>query len=131
MIIITEVEVPNETTLTTTIHKIDTVLHLEIDLVMTKVLLLHNTLDHDMILSNVIPGLIALHTDPRTYLLIDTTLVIDTDHAPIPETTNSQNIQIHTNHLPDQENLDFLDLVHTPILETKLIRYSHKTNLTL
>ena len=131
MIIITEVEVPNEITLTTTIHKIDTVLHLEIDLVMTKVLLLHNTLDHDMILTNVIPGLIALHTDPRTDLFIDTTLVRDTDHAPIPETTNSQNIQIYTDHLPDQENLDFLDLVHTPILETKLIRYNHKTNLTL
>ena len=50
MIIATEVEVPHETTLTTkTIHKIDTVLHLEIDLVMTKVLLFHNTLDHDMI----------------------------------------------------------------------------------
>ena len=39
IIIDTEVEVPHETTLTTkTIHKIDTVLHLEIeiDLVMTK-----------------------------------------------------------------------------------------------
>ena len=37
MIIATEVEVPHETTLTTkTSHKIDTVLHLEIDLVMKK-----------------------------------------------------------------------------------------------
>ena len=121
MIIDTEVEVPHETTLTTTIHKIDTVLHLEIDLAMTKVLLLHNTLDHDMILTNVIPGLTALHTDPRTDLLIDTTLALDTDHAPIPEIINLQNIQIHTDHLQDQENLDFLDPVHTPILETKLI----------
>ena len=85
MITDTEVEVPHETTLTTTIHKIDTVVHLEIDLVMTKVLLLHKTLDHDMILINVIPGLIALHTDPRTDLLIDTTLDLDTDHAPILE----------------------------------------------
>ena len=85
-IIDTEVEVPHETTLTATIHKIDTVLLLEIDLVMTKVLLLHNTLDHDMILTNVIPDLTALHTDPRTDLLIDTTLALDTDHAPIPET---------------------------------------------
>ena len=122
MIIDTEVEVPQETTLTTkTIHKIGTVLHLEIDLVMTKVLLLHKTLDQDMILTNVIPGLTALHTDPRTGLLIDTTLALDTDHAPIPETTNSQNIQIPTDHLEDRENLDFLDLVHTLILETKLI----------
>ena len=110
-----------DNSITKTIHKIDTVLHLEIDLVMTKVLLLHNTLDHDMILTNVIPGLTALHTDPHTDLLIDTTLSLDTDHASIPETTNSQNIQIHTDHLQDQETLDFLDLVHTPILETKLI----------
>ena len=82
MIIDTEVEVPHETTLTTkTINK--TVLHLEIDLVMTKVLLFHKFLDHDMILTNVIPDLIALHTDPRTDLLIDTTLALDTNHAPI------------------------------------------------
>ena len=76
-----------------TIHKIDTVLHLEIDLVMTKVLLLHTTLDHDMIRTNVIPGLTVLHTDPPTDLLIDTTLALDADHAPIPEITNLQNIQ--------------------------------------
>ena len=116
MIIDTEVEVPQETTLTIkTIYKIDTVLHLEIDLVTIKVLLLHTTLDHDMIHTNVIPGptvlLTDLHTDPH----IDTTLVLDTDHAPIPETTNSQNIQIHTDHLQDQEILEFLDLAHTPI----------------
>ena len=122
MIIDTEVEVPQETTLTIKIiHKIDTVLHLEIDLVTIKVLLLHITLDHDMIHTNVIPGptvlLTDLHTDPH----IDTTLVLDTDHAPIPETINSQNIQVHTDHLQDQETLDFLDLAHTPILETKLI----------
>ena len=87
---------------------------------MTKVLLLHNTLDHDMILTNVIPGLTALHTDPRIDLLIDTTLALDTDHAPIPETIILQKIQNHTDHLLDKEILDFLDPVHTPILETKL-----------
>ena len=122
MIIDAKVEVPQETTLTTKIiHKIDTVLHLEIDLVMTKVLLLHSTLDHDMIRTNVTPGLIALHTDPHTDLRIDITLALDIDPAPIPETTNLQNIQIHTDHLQDQETLDFSDLVHTPIPETKLI----------
>ena len=122
MIIDTEVEVPHETTLTIkTIHKIDTVLHLEIDLVMTKVLLLHTALDHDMILTNVIHGPTVLPTDLHTDHHIDTTLVLDTDHAVIPETTNSQNIQIHTDHLQDQETLDFLDLAHTPIPETKLI----------
>ena len=122
MIIDIEVEVPHVTTLTTkTIHKIDTVLHLELDLATTKVLLLNNTLDHDMILTNAIHGLTALHTDLRIDLLIDTTLALDIDHAPIPETIVLQKIQIHIDHLLDQENLDFLDPVHTSILETKLI----------
>ena len=157
-----EVEVSHVTTLTTkTIHKTDTVLHLEIDLAMTKVLPLHNTLDHDviltnaihglsalrtdlrihleidlamrkvlplhntldhdMILTNAIHGLTALHTDLRIDLLIDTTLALDIDHAPVPETIILQNIQIHTDHFLDQEILDFLDPVHTPILETELI----------
>ena len=88
---------------------------------MTKVLLLHNTLDHDMILTNGIHGLTALHTDLHIDLPIDTTLALDIDHVPIPETINLQKIQIHTDHLLDQENLDFLDPVHTPIQETKLI----------
>ena len=88
---------------------------------MTKVLLLHTTLDHDIIHTNVTPGPTVLPTDPHTNPHIGTTLVLDTDHAPIPETTNSQNIQIHTDHLQDQETVDFLDLAHTPIPETKLI----------
>ena len=120
MIIDIEVEVLHVKTLTTRpIHKIDTVLHLEIDLVLTKGLLLHNTLDHDMILTNAIRGLTALHTDLRIDLLIDTTLALDIDHAPIQETIILQNIQIHTDHLLDQELLEFLDPVHTPILEIK------------
>ena len=41
------------------------------------------------------------------------------------------NIQIHTDHLLDQEILEFLDPVHTPILETRSIQYKRKTNLTL
>ena len=115
-----EVEVLHVTTLITTpSHKIDTVPHLEIDLGATKVLLLHNTLNHDMILINAIHGHIAPHTDLLIDPLIDTTSALDIDHAPIQETTILQDIQIHTNHLPDQENLDFLDPVHTPILEIK------------
>ena len=122
MIIDTGIEVLHVTTLTTrTFHKIDIVLRLEIDLAMTKVLLLHNTLDHDMILTNAIHGLTALNTDLRIDLLIDTTLALDTDHAPIRETIILQDIQIHTDHLLDQEILDFLDPVHTPILEIKSI----------
>ena len=93
MIIDTEVEVPHVTTLTrNTIHKIDTVLHQEIDLAMTKVLPLHNTLDHDMILTDAIHGLTAPHIDLHIGLLIDTTLALDIDHAPIPETIILQNI---------------------------------------
>ena len=122
MMINIEVEVPHVTTLTTkTIHKSDTVLHLEIDLAMTKVLPLHKTLDHDMILTEAIHGLTALHTDLRKDLLIDTTLSLDIDHAPIPETIILQIIQIQIDHLPNQEMIDFLDPVHTRILETKLI----------
>ena len=103
-----EVEVLHVTTLITTpIHKIDTVPHLEIDLATTKVLFLHNTLDHDMILINAIHGLIALHTDLLIGLLIDTTPALDIDHAPFQETIILQDIQLHTDHLPDQEILDF------------------------
>ena len=111
----TEVEVLHVTTLTTRpIHKIDTVLHLEINLNMTKVLLLHKT-----ILTNAIHALTALHTDLLKDRPIDTTLALDIDHAPIQETKTLQAIQIHTDHLPYQEILDFLDPVHTPILERK------------
>ena len=74
MIIDIEVEVHHVTTLPTRlVHKNDTVLHLEIDLTMTEVLLLYNFRDHDMILTNAIHGLTALHTDLRIDLLIDTT----------------------------------------------------------
>ena len=122
MIIDITVEVLHVTILTTrTILKIDTILHPEIDSSMTKVLLVHNTLDHDMILINAINALIAHHTDLLIDRLIDTTPVLDIDHVPIPETIILQNIQIHTDHLPDQEFLDFLDPVHTPILEIKSI----------
>ena len=116
-----KVKVPHVITLTTKFFpKNDTVLHLEIDLVMTKALLLHKTLDHDMILTNAIHGLTVLHTDLRIDL-IDTTLALDIDHAHIQETIILPSIEIHTDHLLDQEFLDFLDPVHTPILETKSI----------
>ena len=124
MIIDTEIEVPHETTLTTEIiHKTDTVLHpeIEIDFVMTKILPLHTTLDQDMIHTNVILDLIVLLTDLLIDPHIDKTLVLDTDNAPIQETTNSQNTQIHIDHLQDQETLDFLDLAHILIPEIKLI----------
>ena len=122
MLIDIEVEVLHETTLTTKLtHQIETVLHLEKDLAMTKALLLHNTPDHDMILMNAIQGLTALHTDLILDLLIDTTLALDIDHALIQKTILLQEIQIHTDHLPDQEILDFLDPIHTAILKIKSI----------
>ena len=124
MIIDTEVEVLHETTLITkNIHKTDTVLHLEIetDFVMTKVLLLHTTPDQDMIHTNVILDLTVLLTDLLIDPHIDKTLVLDTDHAPIQEITNSQSTQIHIDHNQDQETLDFLDLAHTQIPEIKSI----------
>ena len=120
----TEIEVPHETTLITEIiHKTDTVLHLEIEIyfVMTKVPLLHTTLDQDMIHINVILDLTVLLTDLLIDPHIDKTLVLDTDHAPIQETTNSQNTRIHIDHLQDQETLGFLDLAHILIPEIKLI----------
>ena len=96
MIFDIEVEVHHVTTLPTRlIHKIDTVLHLEIDLTMTEVLLLYNTRDHDMILTNTIQGLTALHTDLRIDLLIDTTIALDIDHALVQETIFLRNTQIH------------------------------------
>ena len=122
MIIDTEVEVPHETTLTTKIiHETDTVPHLEIetDFVMTKVLLLHTTPDQDMIHTNVILDLTVLLTDLLIDPHIDKTLVLDTDHAPIQEITNSQSTQIHIDHHQDQEILDFLDLAHTQTPEIK------------
>ena len=74
-----------------------------------------------MILTNAIHGLTALHTDLRIDLLIDTTLALGIDHAPIQKSVILQDIQNHTDHLLDQENLDFLDPVHTPFLEIKSI----------
>ena len=91
------------------------------DFVTTKVLLLHTTLDQDMIHTNVILGLTVLLTDLLIDPHINKTLVLDTDYAPIQETTNSQSTQIHINHHQDQETLDFLDLAHTPIPEINSI----------
>ena len=61
-----EVEVNHEKNFIpkTTIHKIDIDLQLEIDLVMTKILLLHNTLDQEMTIINATRALIALLIDP-------------------------------------------------------------------
>ena len=84
----TEVEVHHEIIAIqkTTIHKKNIALHLEIDFVMKKVLLLHNTLDHDMTFINETRDLIALRIDPLTDHPSDVTLVTVIDHVHIQET---------------------------------------------
>ena len=108
MIHVTEVEVPHElTTITKTqIHRTDIALHRKTNSVMTKILLLHNTLDHDMITTKEIPDHTVLLIDLRIDLPIDMTLVIDIDYVPIQEiTTILQNIQPPIDHLQNHEIL--------------------------
>ena len=97
---------------------------------MTKVLLLHNTLDHDMTTMNEIHDPIALLTDLLTDPFTDMTFVINIDHAPIQEiTTILQDLHLHIDHLHDQEILDFRDSVHIQIQETNLIQYKNNTKM--
>ena len=111
-----------------TIHKTDFALHLEIYSLMTRVLLLHNTQDQDMIIIKEVRDPIALLTDLLTDPLIDMTLVIDIDHIPIQEiTTILQDTHLPPDHLPDQEILDILDHVHIQIQEKNSIQYKHNT----
>ena len=110
--------------------QIDIALHLEIDLVMTRVLLLHKTLDHDMTILKEIRDPIALLTDLLTDPLTDMTLVTDIDHARIQEiTTSLQDTHLPLDHLHGQEILDLLDPVHIQIHRTSLIQFNHKPKL--
>ena len=127
-----EVQVIHETIDTTTviIHKTDITLHPEIDLVMTKVLLLHKTLDHEMTTINETHNPIARITDLLTDPLTDMTLVIDVAHAPFQEiTTILQDVHLHLDHHHEQEILHLLDAVHIQIQETNLIQYNHNTKM--
>ena len=97
---------------------------------MTKVLLLQNTLDHNMTTINEIHDPIALLTDLLTDPLTDNTPVIDIDHARIQEISKIlQDIHLHIDLLLDQEILGFLYLVHIQIQETNLIQYNHNTKM--
>ena len=127
-----EVEVFHELVITAKrlIHKTDIALHPEIDLVVTKMLLLHNTPDHDMTTINEIHDPTALLTDLLTDPLTGMTLVLDIDHVHIQEmTTLSQDTHLHIDHLHDHEILDILEHVHIQIRETNLIQYNHKPKL--
>ena len=129
----TEAEVHHELTTRTVnqIHKTDTALHQETNSAMTKILLLHNTLDHDMITTKEI----LVHTVPPIDLLtdlpIDMTLVIDIDHVPIQEITRtSQDIHPPIDHLQNHEIFDILDHVHIQIQEINLRQYIHNIKQT-
>ena len=124
-----EVEVHREITTIpkTTIHKLDVALHLEIDLVMTKILLIHNTLDQDLTILNETRDLIVLLNDPPTNHLIDVILVTDKDHNHTQETTiNLRGTHLPLDHLQDLEILNFLDLAHIRIQELNSREYNHK-----
>ena len=104
-------------------------LHLEIDLVMTRVLLLHNTLNQDITIIKETRDLTVLFIDPLTNNLIDAILVTDSDHAHIQEITVLQDAHLLLDHLQHQEILNFLDLAHTQKQERNLIQYKHKLKM--
>ena len=112
----TEVEVYHEIIITTKIkiHKTDIVLHTEIDFVMTRLLLPHNTHNHDMtVIKEIHDPIAARVTDPHFDPLIDVTLVTDIEHVRIQEIrTILQNIHLPLDHFHDQETLDLLDHSH-------------------
>ena len=124
-----EVEVIHEISITTkiTIHKTDIAVHPEFHLVMTTVLLLHNTLDQDMTIIKDIRDHFALLSDLLTYPLIDVTLVTDIEHARIQDiTTILQDTHLPLDHLHENEIQDLLDPVHLQIQGTNLIQNNHK-----
>ena len=127
-----EIEVIHEMIITIkiTIHKTDTAPHLEIDLVTTSVLLLHNTLDHDMTNIKEIRDPIALLTDLLTDPFINVTPVTDIDHARIQEiTTILQDTQLLIDHLHDKEILDLLDPIHFQIQGKNLKQYHQNSKM--
>ena len=91
-----EVEVHQKLIITKiTVHKTDTVLPLEIVLVMTKALLLHNTLVHGMTVIKETRELIAASTNHLT----DMTFVTDIGHAHVLEITTSHDTHLPLDHL--------------------------------
>ena len=104
----------------------DIVLHLEIDSVMTKTPLLHNTHDHDMTIINEIHDLTDHPTGHYTDPPIDANLALDTDHVHIQATITFNGILLHSDHLHDQETLDLLDHGPIHIEETNLTQFNLK-----
>ena len=105
-----------------TSHRTDTVLHHEIELIMTEALLLKIIHFPDMITNNEILDPIV-HLIYHTDHLTDVTLVQDTCHVLIKETTFLKNILLHLDLLQEQEILDTLDPALSLIQEITLIQY--------
>ena len=125
-----DVEVIHEIIDTKLVHKTDIALHLEIDSVTTRVLLLHNTLDHDITITKEIRNPIALPTELLTDPFTDITLVTDMYHARIQEiTTVLQDTHLLLDHPHDHEILDILDHVHIQTKGINLIQYNHKPKM--
>ena len=124
-----EMEVIHEIIISKTIHKTDIALYLEMDSVMTRVLLLHKTLDDELtIMKEIIP--IVLLTDLRTDPLIDMTLVTGIDHARIQWTTTIlQDTHLVLDHHHDHKILDIQDYNHIQIQGTNLIQYNRKPKM--
>ena len=123
-----EAEVHHETIIITklVIPTQDIVLHLEIDSVMTKIPLLHNTHDHNTTIINEIQDLTDYLTGHHTDLLIDAILVPDIDHVHIHDIIIFNGILQLSDHLQDQETLDVLDHGHIHILEINYTQFNHK-----
>ena len=107
-------------------HKTDTVLPLEIVLVMTNTLLLDNALVRGITIIKETHDLIALLIDPPTNHRIDVTLVTDIDHAHILEITILHNTKLPSDHLRDQEILGFSKSRSHSNTRNKLIQSNHK-----
>ena len=133
MIHATEAEVLHELLIISKIHthKTDIALHPDTESVMTEILLLHNTLEHDTTTTKEIHDHTALLTDLLTDPRIDMTLVKDIDQVHLREmTTLLQDTHRPQDHLQDQELLDILDHVHIQTQEINLIQYNHNTKQT-
>ena len=126
----TDIAVEVRLVITTTkiiISNIDKDLHLELNITMIDVLLLHVTLDHVMIITTETLAHIVHHIDHPT----DVIHVLDINPDLTLEKITFRNTLFHTDPLQNLEILDILDLAHILIQEIKLIIYNHNLFLTL
>ena len=97
---------------------------------MTKALLLHNTLVHDMTIIKETHDLNALLVEPHTNHLIDVTPVTDIDLAHTLEIIILHGTHPFLDHPSGPRDfLVSLDLAHTQIQEINLMQSNHKRNM--